>query len=355
MKVKIERQLFGSLLEDDIKTAIDSTSLKDFTIHNLVLKIGTLWRQYDHIIVTPHRIVPIEAKSTSTPCYRVTEGLDYFGLEGQEKSYDTSVVQQVVRARTNLAEIINPHLLEYKAVITPVGCIRAPKLINEQAILPIHSDKTFWYFIKALEAEHTLYSESHQTEVFDSFNRLISPYRISNDKYLMHLKRQGVDIHKIMTIEEEYLVPTKIVIPEDENKVLTNYSKTSERLSKLAHLLGKTMDVIPLDAYNYALKYSTVPIELLYEYIVNVEDLSKEYPFLKLILNKNSHLIRYKYILNHCKDSNIFFSEFLLAVVNKYKELHPESYFTLVAGHLDTEIHALNLEVILMNLKRGKI
>ena len=355
MKVKIERQLFGSLLENDIKTAIDSTSLKDFTIHNLVLKIGNTWRQYDHIIITPHKIVPIEAKSTTTSCYRVTEKLDYFGADEQEKSYDTSIVQQVLRSRNSLIDILNSHLIQYKSMVYPVGCIRASKVINEQTILSIHSDKTLWYLIKSLEEEFVLFPDSLKEQVLTSFNKLIDTYRITNDKYLLHLKRQGVDIHKIMSIEEEHLVPTKMVIDEDENKVMSNYNETSERLSKLSYLLGKTMDTIPLDAYNYALKYSTVPVELIYEYIVTVEDLSKDYPFLKMIMNKNSHLIRFKYILNHCKDNNIFFSEFLLAVIKKYREKFLDSYLTLVAGHYDTEIYGLNLEVILLDIKRGNL
>lgn len=355
MKVKIERQLYGSLLENDIKTAIDSTRLKDFTIHNLVLKIGHSWRQYDHLIITPHRIVPIEAKSTSFASYRVTESLDYFGSHGQEKSYATSIVQQVLKARNSLVEILNPQLSHYKSVIAPVGCIRASEVINEQTILPIHTDKTLWYFIKVLEEELALFPNALQLGVLKSVNQLLDPYRNSNDKYLLHLKGQGVDIRKTMSIEEELLVPTKLLLLEDENMLLTNKNKTSERLLNLANLLGKSMDTIPLDAYNYALKYYNVPIELLCHYIITVEDMSKEYPFLKVILNKNSHLIRGRYILYECRESNIFFSEFLLGVLKTYQAKYPDSYLTLVAGHRDTEVFPIDLESVLYNIKRGSL
>lgn len=355
MKVKIERQLYGSLLENDIRTAIESTTLKDYTIHNLVLKIDNFWRQYDHLIITPHRIVPIEAKSTTSLSYRVTEKLDYYGSQEKEKSYDTSIVQQVLKARLSLVDILNPHLSHYKSVISPVGCIRAPEVLNEQTYLPIHTDKTLWYFIKSLEEESLLFTNSAREGVLESINKLLNPYRTSNDRYLLHLKRQGIDIRKIMVIEEELLVPTKMVIPEDENMLVLNQNKTSERLSELSYLLSKTMDTIPQDAYNYVLNYFNVPLELLVEYIVTVEDLSKDYPFLKAILNKNTHLIRGRYILSHCKDNNIFFSEFLLALLNTYKDKYLNSYLTLVAGHLDTEIYKLDFEVILYNIKRGNV
>lgn len=353
MKVKIERQLYGSLLENDIRTAIESTSLKDYTIHNLVLKIDNLWRQYDHLIITPNRIVPIEAKSTTLSSYRVTETLDYYGSKDYEKSYATSIVQQVLKSRNTLIDILNPHLTHYKSAITPVGCIRAPEVLNEQTLLPIHTDKTLWYFIKSLEEESLLFPNLLKEGVLDSVNKLLNPYRTSNDRYLSHLKRQGVDIRKIMVIEEDLLVPTKIGIPEDENMMVANQNKTSERLSKLAYLLSKTINTIPTDAYNYALKYSSVPIDLVYEYIVNVEDMTKDYPFIKAILNKNSHLVRGRYILHHCKDNNIFFSEFLVSVLSTYRDKYPDSYLTLVAGHHDTGIFKLDFEVILSKIKRG--
>lgn len=354
MKVKIERQLFGALLENDIKTAIDSTSLKDSTIHNLVLKIGHSWRQYDHLIILPHRIVPIEAKSTSMNRYRVTEWLDYFFSGEEEVSYNTSIVQQVQRGVSVLNDLLNYHLLQYQSTITPIGCIRAPDVKSEQTILPIYKDTDLWYFLKSIEAESSLYSKEHKEEVLNSARKQLNPYRKSNEDYLVHLKSQGVDIHKIMRIEEDRLVPTKLVFLEDENIIKSNQNKTTERLSKLEYLLRRTLDTVPDDAYNYALKYSTVPINQVYEVLVVLEELSKDYQHIKHIFNKNSHLINSNYILYHCKENNIFFYEYMLAVLKVYKEKYPNSYTSLQEGVEETEIYNLDLERILLDLKRGR-
>lgn len=353
MRVRIEKHLFGNLLEDDIKNAINETALKPYALHNLTLRVDNHWRQYDHLIVLPHKMVIIEAKNSTSDYFEVNFDKDIFLFNNQKVDYNTSVVQQITRSSRTLHRLMK-HLTQSKPFkIEGVACIRATEVRNTQSIIPVYTDTLLWYYLKSLESELVLFDIEEIKSSFNSVITVLNYYTKTQDEYEEFLVSAGVKINRTMFIDETLLVPKPIEIKTDLNTLATLKSKRDERLTTLSYLLKTHLKKIPLDAYSYALKYPTVSIETIFDYLVEMEPLEEEYPFIKRIMDKNSHLIDGKYILNYCSDNNVFFSEFMSSLIKYYEDKYPIDFRALIENPNYDNIPKVSFSDILYRTKRG--
>lgn len=350
MKIKVERKLFGTLLENDIKSLINSTALKEHYLSNIVLYRDGQWYQYDLVIILPTRIVVIEAKNTTKHTFIVHETKDTFAdAEGNIIEYNTSVVRQVSRLATFLAKQFEKMGIGVESVIS----IRATQVKSNQGVYKIFRDTDLYYYIKSLEAELALHDLDKLNETRIEVLAMLSKWGSSEEAYLKNLKKAGIDINKVMYIERENLIPKNLTLEPYEDIIAKQRSKTAERLLELEYILRIQLNEIPEYAHSYLLEYPTVAVAKLSEFIIALEDCKKDYPFAEHILLKNRHLSNGRYISDYCKESNIFFSEFLIEVVRVYSETYPSNYNKSSMSGV-VEIQPLDLERIVYTLRRGR-
>lgn len=101
-------QLNGECFENDIRDLINSTSLRNFSYHQLKLQVGKETIIPDHLIILPHKVVIIESKFKEAKDIKVFNKYDAIQVKGftSNKVFD-SVVQQVVGYKEIISEVLN--------------------------------------------------------------------------------------------------------------------------------------------------------------------------------------------------------------------------------------------------------
>lgn len=343
---------FGSLLEQDIQEAIEQTTLAPYALHNVPIQTDSTWRQIDHLLLLPHKVVFIEAKNTSADKYKVTDNKDTLFYNKHEGDYGKSIIKQTMKTKTILDGIINtPKPVDYynrgmssfsthSTPIIPIGCIRVDTLINQQTNIAIYKDTDLSIFLKSLELEIANFSQDYLDTHF-AFHRLsLTNFLRTPEQYINHLKESGVYNNNPLYLQETTNLNRKLddehnrLLTSKPNTITNNNEKRNQRLQIVYYLLKQELPALPYNYIDYTLKYAVAQPSEIALYFVTLESFHQktknQYRFINLILDENSHLINGRYILNQLNRYNIYFVEFLYALVDYYREKHPDSYNNLI-------------------------
>lgn len=335
MKTSIEKHKFGMLLEDDIANAIKETKLNKYTMTNVVIKTSDTWRQIDILIILPHKVVTIEAKNSTAEEYQVYKNKDILVYNGKESDYGNSIVTQTTKTKTILTGIFANLKGKKTFSIETVGCIRAENIVNYQNELPIHSDKTIWYYIKSLESEMESYNQLLVENLYEDKLKVLKPFLRKPETYERYLRQQGKYNNEMMLVETKLVENKELKLVESDGKIHSNYKKRQEfdkRVNRISQSI-KNEEGITYDwLHDYVKTYEKESDWSIIEFVLGIHELMiQNIPILQII-NKNGHYVNNIYIVDYCKTKNIFFNEFLYECVEYLKNSDVDYYEKLLNG-----------------------
>lgn len=330
LNLYLEKSEFGALFEQAIAEAINRTSLEKYAIHNVFLCLDTTWHQFDHVLLLPHKIVVIEAKTTQAVQYDVHSTHDSLTYGNNTVRNYKGLVRQTNRMRRTLNALYGNEYMLGNVNIEIVGCVDADKVSSYQSNVTIYDREGIWYYISLLEKECQMYSEVIKVRAYqDLLSRLIPHFRSESDFK-----------HQIMTASRFHNI-SMVINSKHADKVLLDYTLEDEPLSVIKNEIGtreedfelslrQVLGYLPDKALDVYRKATGVSPQDVTDYILAVESVLQSHEYLRDLFYNSDTFIGEEFISVACRNANISLSEFLYECVSYLMRVEYDLYRILL-------------------------
>lgn len=214
----------GKPLENTVAKKIKQTALHPYTFHDISLLLGYNNRcQIDHLILLPHKVVIIEdkIKKDAEDCkiFYEFDCIKYDRYDTYSSFNSAKMVSQVERAKSILGQVLAPvsrnklytidipPLRVYKGTkddiietttikvntcnftLEAIACVRCDEIESFQTRIPVYSEDTLWFYLKALEAELQAFNKTLIKLLFDDKLSELNKHRGGGENKLKHTNK----------------------------------------------------------------------------------------------------------------------------------------------------------------------
>lgn len=356
MNLYLEKGEFGAIFEQAISEAISRTSLDKYALHNVFLCLDTTWHQFDHILLLPHKIVVIEAKTTQAVKYDVHPNHDSLTYKNNTVRNYKGLVRQTNRMRRTLNALYGDGYMLGKVNIEIVGCVDAKEVSSYQSNVTVYNRDDIWHYISLLDKEVKMYSPVVRSRAYqDLLSRLVPHFRSESD--FQHQILSSSRFHNVSMIIDSKLA----------DKVLLDYTLDEEPLSDIISELGsrevdfeielrKILGYVPDRALEVYRKSKGVNPQEILNYILAIESVLQSHGYLRDVFYNSDTYIGDEFITVACSNLGITLSEFLYECVSYIMRVEYDLYRILLKQDVKVGYKGINYvdvyNIITRSLKR---